>query len=77
MEIKVYTNNTVEVIAWGEGVYRSLCEFEVINNHNNRDVHSGVSFVKDTCLEPNQFIGLDSENEWVFSYGGNNEVFRK
>tara|TARA_R110002012_G_scaffold53940_1_gene138244 strand:+ start:662 stop:886 length:225 start_codon:yes stop_codon:yes gene_type:complete len=72
MGIKVYTNNTVEVIACGEKIYEKFVNGDVTTGTTpvgaaNTGAPLGSRIIKDHYMEPNQFVGLDQNNEWVFS----------
>ena len=69
MEIKVYTNNKnkVEMIACGEKIYEKFANVDLKTFIGNSGITSSTRVVKDPYMEPNQFIGLDSNKDWVFS----------
>ena len=69
MEIKVYTNNKnkVEMIACGEKAYEKFANLDLESCIGNSGITSLTRVVKDPCMKPNQFIGMDSSKGWVFS----------
>ena len=70
LKVKVYKNNTnkVNIIVCGKSIYEKFANADLAKcGIGYEAITEETKIIKDQFMKPNQFIGLDSNNDWVFS----------
>lgn len=69
MNIKIFKNsNPVEKIICGSGIFKKFKEVNLSALNSLTFISPSVKIVEDTWLKEDNFIGVDANMEWVFSY---------